>query len=181
MGKILVPAFVAAVVSSFCLQTVPASAVPTTYVYSQTSASIPGFNVQGSILINGGLDDLPFIFQGSPQPYDFGNLLGFNLSLGGQNFGLADFSVPNMLGFPLWSIAPDQIRLVDKSDNSDFFIQGGTISFNTDNASSICSRSGNCVAFGNWVSTVPEPIPLSLFAIGTAGAFTMRRRKAKAA
>jgi hypothetical protein len=59
-----------------------ASAVPVTYVYNQTSSTFPNFNVVGSIVINGGLSDLPTVSNvGNSGPYDFGNLLGLNLSL----------------------------------------------------------------------------------------------------
>ena len=159
----------------------PASAAPITYAYNQTSSTFPTFNVVGSIVIDGGFGDLPILSNtGNPGPYDFGNLLGFSLSMDGRSYALSDFVAQSGFGFPLWNVSPSAIRFVDANDATDFELQFGGInqvSFNADfSISGNCGTTGACKALGSWVSTVPEPFTLALFGAGVVGLGVIRRR-----
>lgn len=169
---------VSAAVGAFAVGMLPAAATPTTYVYNQTSSSVSGFNVHGSITVDGSLGSLPTLSNFSPQPFDFGNLSAIDVSTQFGNFTLANLTPSGAFGLPLWEISPSEIRFVDSMGSYDFWILfgSGDIAFNTD-APGICQQTGTCKAFGSWVSTAPEPITLSLFGAGLAGSIALRRRK----
>jgi hypothetical protein len=157
-----------------CLSPLPATAAPATYVYDQTSSSVPQFTVTASLVVNGDLGDIPSISNTNPGPYDFGNLLSFNVALPGANVSLSDFTSKNLFGFPIWSITQGGgFFFLDKTDSFDFNIGNGPIHYNTDNQNTGCGFTGLCTGAGHWVA-VPEPVTLSLFGSGVIGAFAKR-------
>src|SRR4051794_39981515 len=66
-----------------------------TYLFQETSSMVPGLFVSSSITINGGFADLPTLSNAGPGPYDFGNLVSFDLILpissDQSHYSLADF------------------------------------------------------------------------------------------
>lgn len=160
-----------------------AFATPTTYAYKQASSTFPSFHVTGTLSIDGTFSDLPTVDNlSNPGPYNFGNLLGLSLSMDGRSYSLADYTSSNVLGFPLWSISPSEIRFIDAADSTDYLLQffgSDQISFNADfSFSGNCSITGACKAFGTWVAvTAPEPITVAIFLMGLGGVIALRRRR----
>lgn len=179
MSKKLSLALVAALSGLYLFLPTAACAAPITYVYNQTSSTVPGFNVTGSIVLDTSIaGTLPVSNVGNPGPYDFGNLLSFNITLQGLNFSLSDFTAQNMFGFPIWTInSPFDVFFVDRFDNNDFLIAGGSIAYNSDGRTP-CTTTGACKAEGVWAAVpVPEPFSLSLFGVGVLGAAAVRRHR----
>ena len=184
MRTLITATAVAAAISA--LSALPAAAVPTDYVFEQTSATVAGLVVTGEIEIDGGFADLPSLTSSQTcnsltrtcGPVDFDRLLGIDV---GSNltasFTLHDLR-PSLPGnCPAWDIVPDGgldpgIRWIDARDLDDFFINGwanSVIETDTDDADSPCGRTGACVVTGHWVLAalpVAEPTALSLLAAG---------------
>jgi hypothetical protein len=175
-----------------CLLASPGSA--TTFVFTETSSSVPLFFVNSSITINGGFANLPTIQNGPPTP-SFGNLIAFDITLpslvGEGHYTLADFTdscqTPScangsIFSFPMWNISPGGIGFINKTDSTDFFISGfgslSTIQFDSDGptAPSDCEETGSCIATGHW-DAVPEPATATLLIAGLLGtALALRKR-----
>jgi hypothetical protein len=162
----------------------------TTYVFDQTSASVPGLEVFGDMTINGGFADLPTLsnFCQSPcGPVNYGNLLAIQMS---ANFTGVQFTrgnltqSPDPTAFPMWDIAPDGsldpgIRFIDAADLGDIFDRGwenATIQTDTDSGGP-CFFTGACRVTGHWVAVgVPESSSLTLLANALLGLCAIRRR-----
>ena len=176
----------------------PATALPTNYLFEQTSATVPGLVVTGEIRINGGFADLPSLsswqtcHKSTPVcgPVDFGNLLGISVesNLTAAWFTLHDLRPSPVSDYPAWDIVPDGglnpgIRWIDASDLDDIFINGwenSVIKTDTDDASSPCGRSGACVVTGHWIAAavpIAEPAALSVLAAGLLLLAGARRRR----
>jgi hypothetical protein len=162
----------------------------TTYVFEQTSASVPGLIVTGEMPINGGFADLPTLsnFCHAPcGPVDYGNLLAFEMSapLSFIAFTRANLTQsPDPTAFPMWDIAPDGatsfggpgIRFNNShSDIFDFGWENATIQTDTDSGSP-CFFTGACRVTGHWVAVgVPESSSLTLLAGALLGLYAIRR------
>jgi len=172
----------------YCLLAIPASA--TSFVFDETASSVPGFFVSASITINDGFADLPSVSnRGNPGPYPFGNgfaLQAFDIILPAvpseAHYTLADFTASGFpFDFPQWSISPDGITFINKSDTTDFFIRGfdplSTIQFESDGPTvpPDCHFTGRCIASGHWVP-VPEPSSAALLITVIGIAFALRKR-----
>jgi len=152
----------------------------TVFTFSQSSASIPGLQVQASVDVNGTFANLPSINSNISNP-NFGNLISFSLN---QNvFGdPSTFTLANFmnLGFGTndfynWSISPSGINFSGGLDDGDSFSIAGlnasatTIHLDSDHPySSNCFLTGACYVTGTWVdppAPIPEPTSLSLLLI----------------
>ena len=167
------------VVAATWLPSADAIAVPTTYVFQQTSSNVSDFSAVASVIVNGTLADLPTITNvGNPGPYDFESLLGLNFQIPGTDFsiGLNNFIAPTLPGgYPDWTISPSSI---------DFLTARGLVAFRftfTPSAA-VTTVSGVpcitvCTANGSWVVDVPEPpsLPVFLFGFGILMALTRKR------
>jgi hypothetical protein len=164
-------------------------AVAITYVFDQTSASVPGLIVTGQMTINGGFADLPTLsnFCHAPcGPVDYGNLLGIEISANftGQFTRLNLTQSPDPTAYPQWDIAPDRspdpgIRSSDGHiDLFDFGWEDATIQTDTDDGPfpDPCEESGVCRVTGHWIAIgVPEGSSLMLLASALLGFCAIRR------
>jgi MYXO-CTERM domain-containing protein len=150
----------------------------TVFTFSQSTASIPGLQVQASVEVNGTFANLPTISSSLPNP-DFGNLISFSLSQNAfgnpSTFTLANFMSPGYGAndYFNWSISPGGIFFSGGiGDGDSFEITGltsnlATIHLDSDNPYiSSCFNSGTCYTTGTWIdppaASVPEPTSLSL-------------------
>jgi hypothetical protein len=180
-----------AVAAAWLWCSVAISASATTYVFDQTSSSVPGFVVAASLSISGGLADLPTISNiGNPGPYNFSPLSAFDITLpslvGEGHYILADFSPPQGFPpeFPQWSISSNGIDYINATDTSDFIIKGfgalSTIEFESDGPTnpSACESTGVCIATGQWDPvSAAEPAGATLLLAGLLGSALARRKR----
>lgn len=168
------------------------SASATTFVFDQTGSTVPGFVVAASITIDGTLADLPTISNiNNPGPYDFSPLQALDITLPSPegHYTLADFTAPTYVGqFPEWSISPDRIDYLNRTDTTDFTIGGfgtaSTIGFVSDGPTipPDCERSAQCIATGNWDPVAaPEPASALLLLAGLLGSALPLCRRDRAA
>ncbi|MBN9566320.1 MAG: PEP-CTERM sorting domain-containing protein [Alphaproteobacteria bacterium] len=162
------------------LSPLPASAGIVTYVFHQTSSSLPGLHFTGQYTID---DSLPFPTVTSDDAViDFGGLQAFSFQGGGiMQISLADF-VPacrsddcGYYGYPNWSIYPGVVAYND--GGNDYTVDlSGRVQANSDNPDTMCSQSGDCFAEGYWANTVPESSTIALMALAPL-LFFMRKKK----
>src|SRR5215472_7936706 len=110
MRTLIAAMAVAAAISA--VPVLPAAAMPTDYIFEQTSATVPGLIVTGKIEIDGGFADLPNLTSAQTcnsltrtcGPIDFEGLLGIDV---GSNLTAAAFTLhdlrPSLAGdYPTW-------------------------------------------------------------------------------
>ena len=121
------------------LSPLPASAGIVTYVFHQTSSSLPGLHFTGQYTID---DSLAFpTVTSDDAAIDFGGLLSLSFTGGGvYEISLADFRAADYTGYPSWSINPSELYYNDTA--SDYTIGLGTgglvsVAANTDDQSTI--------------------------------------------
>lgn len=162
--------------------------------FHQTSSSVPGLSVSASIDVDGG--PLPTLDNSVPGPYDFGPLVGFDITIPAimAHHTLADFTDeadPAFL-YPQWSISPAEIQFTDAFATNHFEIDfgsfgapsvPGTISFVTDDMNlEPCVMSGVCYVAGDFIAegfSIPEPWSANVFGIAllSLGASILSRRR----
>ncbi len=167
-----------------CLTT-PAYAVPITYQYVQTGASVPGLVINASLTIDGTFADLPTIVC-APCPngsvFDFNPLKALVVTVPfgiiAHTFTLADFTgqivFPVPSGSPRWTISPTGISYINLFESFSINLTNGLIHYDADGMG-LCGLTGTCVTSGTFVAT-PEPETLVLLVTGLAAVCVAHRR-----